>query len=101
MGIGIATQVAPVLRVEYFVPLQHVDELLDLLRARLGSFRRLDPEQDGVSVRAVQRREKCLRFRVRVECPLKIVRHAGGSVRVVRGVPLTIRLRAVDRLEAG
>ena len=34
-----------ILRVKYLVPLQHADELLDLLRARLGSLHRLDPER--------------------------------------------------------
>jgi hypothetical protein len=86
---------------DHLVPLQHADEMLDFLRARLGSFHRLDPEQDGVSVRAVQGREKRLGFRACVERTLKVVRHAGGSMRVVRGVPLTVRLRAVHSLEAG
>ena len=55
------------------MPLQHADELLDFLRARLGSFHRLDPEQDRVSVRAVQGREKRLRFRVCVERALFVL----------------------------
>ena len=43
-------------------------------------------------------REKVQRL---VERALQVLRHASGAMRVVRGFPLTVRLRAVHCLEAG
>src|SRR5262245_30709513 len=63
------------LRVDLFLLLQHVDELLDPLRSRLGFLGRMNPVKNRVTVAAIQRGEKGFRLRISIQFGLQIVRH--------------------------
>jgi hypothetical protein len=48
------------LGVNLLVPFQHLDKLLDASGARFGFLRRLDSEEDGVAVLAIESRKELL-----------------------------------------
>src|SRR5207248_2176953 len=70
-------------------------------RASLGPLRVLHPVQDRVPVRAVERLEEGSRGLVRVERALEVIRHGRGALALVRPVPPSVRLRALDLAQAG
>src|SRR5947207_4926319 len=74
-------------------------ELGDPPGARLGAFRVLDPVEDRVAVLAVERGEELARLFVPPQRALEVVRHDGVPRAVVRRLPATVRLRALDLRE--
>lgn len=72
--------------------LKHRDVLGDPACSRLGFDRRLNPVQNRVSVRALQRLEECSRLRMLIECRLEVVRHGHRARRIIGAVPPTVSL---------
>lgn len=83
------------------VPLQHLHELGNLLRACFGLLDGLNPEQDGVSISAIKRFEELPGARIAVKRGLEVAWHRGLAGRVIRGFPAPVTFGALDFLEAG
>src|SRR5256885_14326493 len=81
--------------------LQHLHELLDLSRAGLCLLDRLDAEQDGVAVDAVERGEESLGAGVLVQCGLEIAGYRGGALAVVGRLPASVLPGLLHRREPG
>src|SRR5258706_13786541 len=79
--------------------LQHFDEHLNPLGARLGLFGSLYSEQLRLSILTVQRSEEGFRLSVEIQGQLKIARHCGASCRIVGVLPAAVVLCALDFLE--
>jgi hypothetical protein len=59
----------------FFVPLQHVHKLRNLLRTGCGGLGGLNPEKNGISISTIERSEKLLRPRIAIQRRLKIAWH--------------------------
>src|SRR5215211_3858745 len=81
----------PPLREDLPLLVQHLDELRQAAGPGLGAFRVLQTVEDGEAVGAVQGAEESLRLRVLVERRLEVVRHGGGALGGVGGIPAPVR----------
>jgi len=84
---------------ELFVVFQHLHKLLNAAFARLDLLGSLNPEEDGISIRAVQRREEGLGFCVAIQRGLEVGRYFGCFGRVIRGIPAPITFGTFNFLE--
>src|SRR3954447_2763393 len=79
----------------------NVSMRLARVAGRLAAGRRrgvggLNAVEDGVAVAAVERLEEGTDGRIAVELAGEVVGHLGGALRLVRGVPATVRAGALD-----
>jgi hypothetical protein len=80
----------------FLVTLQHLHELRNSFRARLGLLDGLNPEQDSIPVSAVKSSKEGFGSRIAIERGLKIAWHHGLAGRVVCGFPTSIAFGALN-----
>src|SRR4249920_3400490 len=78
--------------VNSFIPLEHLDEPLNLSGSGLRLLHRLNAKQHSIAVRPIERVEKLQRPRTRIERLLKICRDLRAFGRVVDCIPPTVFL---------
>src|SRR4051812_47240793 len=91
---GVASVVDPLAACE------HGHERLDAPGTGRGTLGVLNAVEDGVAVAAVERLEEGTDGRIAVELAGEVVGHLGGALRLVRGVPATVRAGALDLAQA-
>src|SRR4051812_18448736 len=86
---------------QLLVACQHLYEMRDAVRARLGPLGCLHAPQHGIAIDAVQGFKESLGLYMGVQCCLKVWRYGGIAWRVIGIGPAAVGLRSLHLSEAG
>ena len=87
--------------VDAFAAREHRHERRDSPGAGRRALGILDAVEDGVAVAAVERVEEGAGGGIAVELAGEVLGHLGGALRLIRGVPATVRAGALDLAQSG